>query len=263
MQNKINKYLAGDLEGSELEQFEARLTQDSHLKAEVNRKEQLLEDSIREGVQYYHELESMIRDIHEKAQKEKANEPKEATIRQLPPKRNPRKWWVATAAAIALLIVSYFLLMKNQQPNQEQIIAQWENTVPIELPWISAGNSNQLEQLKANAETAFAAKQYSTAKNVFNQILQDTLIEKARLGKALCDFYLENYEAAIQDFEDLEASPVTFKTQATWLKGMTYLKQGNITTCITTLETLVNNKEASKKERENAQKLLQQLYALE
>lgn len=264
MKEKINQYLAGDLEGKELEQFEAILASDSQLQAEVDRKDKLLEDSIRESVQRY-ELENMMWAIHEKVQKEKANERKEASAPPQKPKRNLIKWGIAAIVVIILLLLAYFLAPKASPPpsNPEQIYAQWENTIPTEFTLTNMGGANSLEQKKADAEAAFNQKDYSEAKTIFNQILQDTLIEQIIFGKGLCELHLGNYEAAIQDFEKIEASNVVFKTQAIWFKGLAYLKNGETDACRAVMENLVNNNSASPKEKENAQKLLEQLRQLE
>lgn len=265
MKEKIKQYLLGDLEGEALKAFEEQLSQDHQLKADVQQKETLLEKHIQEGVEHFSELQEMILNIHKEAQKEEKNKEKETPIRTLKPKIGIKKW-LAVAATIAFFVIGYLLYNPSSTP--EQLIAQWNHTIPTELPLTTMGAADDIEQLEAEAEQFFLNKDYEKTKQLCNQILAINPAQTTALfARGVCELHLKNYEAAIQDFETIEATKVVFKTQATWLKGISYLKKGDVFNCKKIMQELANNenaseKNASVKEIQDAKKLLKQIQKM-
>ncbi len=131
---QIEKYLRGDLGGSELNAFEQKLKTNAQLAKETSEMETLVR-----SVRYAGEkdLEQTIQSVQSKLKAEGFFDNSEAVVKPLVSKsRNIQKWWAVAATILILVSASVFIIQKNALPDTQYALEIFENEQPAEIDFM-------------------------------------------------------------------------------------------------------------------------------
>lgn len=235
----INGYFEGSLSQDQLEELERLLKTDIEFTSEFEFQKELQTSLKKEARQEIKALFSKLKEEETKV---------EAKVFQLQP-------WLA-AAAIALLVGfgSWFLFFNAPDLNTDDLyaanFAPYANVIqPIE-------RSNQLEDLKTRAFTAYENEEYPNALELFKEL-------NTKQNDAYIDFYtamvlmqLNKQKEAIPLLEGYINKQGELKDRANWYLALAHLKMGDKSNSKEQLKILVSKKGFK---TDKAKKLLKQL----
>ncbi len=244
-EERIDKYLKGELNEKEQKDFEKQLSEDNQLLEEV----QFHEFTV-EGVKDVFRTEMLMH--FDDLEKQIANTPK--TVSK--PKGNIRRLVISVLAIAASILLIIFVWM-DRGVNTEQLFADNYSTYPNYVSNVERSNP-QVENLYATAFQQYEKGEYPRAIQDFEAILvidkEDTVVE-FYLGLA----YLENKELdkALEHLNIAKkATTHRFSDPALWYAALTQLQLNKVAAAKSDLENLIN-KEGSYQQK--AQELLKQL----
>ncbi len=241
----IEKYLAEEMQGEELHDFEKKLLNDSDLKEELNLHQQVAETLKGEKI---HQLRSVLNDIDKKWETPSKQKPAKVinfNFRRI----------LTIAAAIALLITGYQLFTNSNLSSEELYAANFE-TYPMLL------NQRDIDptiNIKAysNAITFYLNGQNQEAIVAFDQLI------KLEPDNNTYEFYKGNLLLAENKSD--EAIPIFQKIingnhpllveQTRWYLALAFLKQNDQENAKALLEEIKPGRYKSKE----AAKILKQL----
>lgn len=235
----INGYIEGSLSESQLEEFEQLLETDTEFKSAFEFEKELkfaLKKNERK------EIKELFSSLNKREEK---NRGKVISM---------RSWLAAASIALVVGLGTWLFFFNDPNINSEQLylthFTPYENVVhPIE-------RSNQLQDLKTRAFTAYEDRDYDLALALFKE-----------LHVKQNDSYIEFYEAIVlmQLNQHAEAIPLLrtyienngeLKDRAHWYLALSYLKMEKIEACGSELRKLVALKSFK---FEDAQKILETL----
>lgn len=240
----FEKYLNNDLSDSEKTEFEKRISDDkefaetfetykeiySGLEAKENRAEG--EEALRQN------LQAISDDFFENRSKG------EKVTKVIPMKR-----WVQLAAASVIIIlgVTFFFNRDHSTPSY----AQYAKYEPLAL-----AERGTEDSLKVLSERYFNDKQYESASNVLEELLQkEPANTQAKLYLGIAFTETDQFDQAEKLFKEIQTGGSIFASKATWYLALTYLKQDRTEACKSSLMEIPESAE----EYDQAQKLLGKL----
>ncbi len=211
----IEKYFAEEMQGEELENFEAQLQTDAELKEELTLHRQLAETLKGEKV---HELRSVLNEVDknwEAPSKKDSTKVVKFNFRRI----------LTIAAAVALLVIGYQWLT-NSDLSPEELYASNFETYPMLLNQRSAEESTANSITYNNAITFYNKKEFTQAEAAFEKLLQD------QPDNVSFQFYQANIFLASQNATDaipifqkiLDGNNPLFEEQARWYLSLAYLQ---------------------------------------
>ena len=211
----IEKYLADEMQGKELDNFEKKLSADSDLQEELNLHRQVAETLKGEKI---HDLRNVLQVVD----KDWKVETKENTTKIIP--FNFRRL-LTIAAAIALLIVGYQLFTNNNLSSEELYTTNFE-TYPMLLNQRSADENGSDLEIYNNAITFYAKGQNTEALAAFEKLIQ------TQPENITYQFYQSNLllaekksTTAIPIFQKiLDGNYPLFEEQARWYLALGFLQ---------------------------------------
>jgi len=223
--NQIDKYLDGELEGKELEQFEEALKNDPKLAARVKLHRRLPEAIMEKDIV---ELEDSLKAIFE--------ESKEQVIESPKPKIFPLRRILAIAASVVILVVAGWLIYQNNQiQTPEQLFADYmsppSTIAPAQFRSSDPSDKNQIEQeIKKAWEQAdqFYGQQNTAEALKKLQIIQE-LDPEFEVQSRSAYFYalglvqLQNNtpQEALKAFDQIDSND--YKESVQWYRALTLL----------------------------------------
>jgi hypothetical protein len=212
----IEKYIRGELSGSELSQFILELEQNKQLADAVKLQREMIEflkDS--KGI----EFRSMLDDIHKKLIENK----KGKIVRLF-----TSNWQYAAAAVILLLTLSAVLFFTLRPSKSERLYAQYFKT--YDASGIVRGNmpgSNDKEFQKGI--DAYMSGDYKTSYTLLNELgktscLSDSRYAEVNFFTGVSAMHNENFDDAILSFEKvLKNKESLYVEPAQWYQALSYL----------------------------------------
>ncbi|MFK7770510.1 MAG: tetratricopeptide repeat protein [Saprospiraceae bacterium] len=211
----IEKYLAEEMQGMELEKFEAQLQTDAELKEELNLHRQVTETLKGEKV---HQLRSVLNDVDKNWETPSKKEPAKVV------NFNFRRI-LTIAAAFALLVIGYQWFTNSDLSSEELYAANFE-TYPMLLNQRSAEENNASSVTYNNAITFYNKKDFTQAEAAFAKLLQDQP-DNVSFQFYQANIFLSSQNAAnaIPIFQKIidDNNPL-FEEQARWYLSLAYLQ---------------------------------------
>jgi tetratricopeptide repeat protein len=239
--NLIEKYLSGELSGSELEDFESQLKIDASLQEELDLHLQVAETL--KGDQVHH-FRTVLKKVDQDWQSPGSK--KNAKVFSLSIRR------IAAFAAVAMvLIIAFQVFGPKTNLSNEALFA--DNFEPYKMILNQrSGASDPLTDSMNAAVGAYERKEFETASRLFQGLEEKTPDNGAyRLYIANAELSLGNTEIAIKLLEQLvkDASPL-FIEQSRWYLALAYLQKGDMDSTKKELQQIksgaFNYKEAQK-----------------
>jgi tetratricopeptide (TPR) repeat protein len=211
----IEKYLAEEMQGEELKNFEAQLQTDDKLKEELGLHRQVAETLKGEKV---HELRNVLNDIDENwnvSTKKDSAKIVKFNFRRI----------LTIAAAVALLVIGYQWLTNSNLPSEELYASNFE-TYPMLLNQRSAEENNASPVTYNNAITFYNKKEFTQAEAAFSKLLQDQPDNVSfQFYQANILLASQNAAAAIPIFQKIiDGNNPLFEEQARWYLSLAYLQ---------------------------------------
>ncbi|MEM6698220.1 MAG: tetratricopeptide repeat protein [Bacteroidota bacterium] len=237
----IEKYLAEEMRGEELENFEAQLQVDEALRDELELHQQISETLKGEKV---HELRSVLKEVNQNW--EDGSKKESARVIQFNLKRI-----LTIAAAVVLLFFAYQFLMPSNLSSQEIYATHFE-PYPMLLNQRSIDQKTDDQATYNNAISFYTKQQYPEALTAFEKLLA------TQPDNITYQFYQANIlladnkaEQAIPVFQKiLDGDHPNFEEQARWYLAMAHLQREDLKNAKALLEKIeagqYKSKEATK-----------------
>ena len=258
---KIEAYLGGDMTPEEQRQFEEMMAQNPELQKEVrlaNEVNHHLNDSTWMGADAAkndptkQEIENYIKSDEAIALKSKLRQAG-ANYKKTGSNSSSIKYIIGAVAAI-LIIALISNVLWNRSPNHDTLYAEFY--VESDLPsLVKRGSENEL---LTKAVSLFQSNEYEQAIQFFEQYEKEIQGTDPSVYIYTGFSYLENgnIDEAIQNFDKLLESNSIDKSKALWYKSLAYLKADRIEECKAILSQII---EDSLFNAQKAKKLLDEL----
>lgn len=248
---QIEDYLNGELAGIALAEFEAQLSADPALHAEVE-----LHRDIDIALMDDNKIPFMqtMRNIHEKQVKT----PVEEAVPQQMPRRRILRFAIAAAAAILLAIFTLPILFPA--PDAMQLSENTIGNAPTFDVWRS--ETEVVEPMEKRLIAVYQKiehKQYTDAIPELTEIYAATDRNEAALGLGYCHLQVKNYDEAIQIFEKMQTENPIMSDTVAWYLAHSRLRKGDIQESKHILQKIILNNNVTVKRREQAENLLNSL----
>ncbi len=210
----IEKYLNGELNEEEVNDFKLRLKEDATFSEEYTLQKSM--NIFLEKDRNQPSLEAKLESLGKGFFEEEKNETEDKVI-PISRNKNRNRWLIgliATAAVAALLV--FFNPFQ-----QDDLYNQYASHQPISLTEKSEGSD-----AGTNAESAFNQKNYALAYENITTYLQENPEDlKAELALGISALETGKMEEAISIFEKINAGNSALKNYGTWYLALSYLKQ--------------------------------------
>ncbi len=241
----IEQYLAGELQGAELHQFEQALRDDPALAAET----QLLKDMqliLQRSVQDEAAEKMLQQSLHNKGK----TWFKPAPVKMI--KMRVYRWYLRAAAAAAVFFFTIRLLFSGN-PSTAKILAEYDQPGAMDI-----GNTRgkaSVDTLLNKAAKYYTDKEYGKALPLIDSVLADTVTTDMQLYRGICLFETGNYEGALSVFGSIINNNGGSVSEARFWQALVFVKQENRKAAVEVLRTLLKNDAKHK----NAKNLLDDL----
>jgi len=138
-------------------------------------------------------------------------------------------------AASIVLLLGYFLFFGNSQTT-ENLYAEYKNW--SDLPSLTYRADDDGDRLSKGQE-AFKNKQYKEASTIFRNYLKNNTNPQVTTYLGITHIELEQYDLALKTFDDLLKEQSLDSSKGYWYKTLVYLKLGNKTKALETLNLLL------------------------
>ncbi len=231
-QEIIDQYLNKKLRGEQLEAFESRLNSDADFKKEIELQAYIHRGANKLGED---EMRSKLKKIRREVLKSDEKRSTETKVVPLARKKKIRsilRW--STAAAIALAVGALiYMLTTYQNMSNVDLYASYYQPYAEEITVRDAGAVTQISQ----AIQLYKDKKYQEALPVFKQLLiAEPDNAELQLVIGICQLELDNFDKASQTFSSV-TNPL-YKDQAQWYLAMTFLKQSDLGSASTILDSI-------------------------
>lgn len=215
----ILKYFEGQLSDDEQLEFDALLHRDAAFQKEVTFQKNLKKAI---AMEERNALKSRLQSY----------EP-ESTTRN----RKPKYWMVAV---VFLLFFGGLAWFQFQDPDHDNLFAAYYQTYPNTVAPTVRGRED--ESLKSQAFYSYDNSNYEESVKQFSLLYQQEQADYALFYKALSLIELQQFEASLTVFNELELSgDSTFYPFVKWYKALVHLKLGQETQALALLQTLANS----------------------
>lgn len=213
----IEDYLAGELKGESLAEFENRLKTDSDFARQV---------------ELHRNLEAAFRDPRERELADHLKKANQNFNHQndkkkiIPFWKNPRVWAVA-AAAVILVLVWVYPFQENRIKDAQILYAEYHQVYPA--PEGLRSENNDLDSVLSEGYKKYNAGEYESAFSIFSTLLTENPNHtQAQFYAGLSQFELRQPGKAISYFQaTIDNSNSPYISQAKWYMALAYLKQDN------------------------------------
>jgi len=243
----IDSYLKGELNGDVLKDFQRQLEASPELSQEVQLHRELYSHFNDESPDYQidnnkkKELEAYIESEKVKAFEAKlkvAKQNAEPNVSRQPAKIRSMRWIYAAAASILLLIGGYFLVNQNTTLQPHNLYVQ---VVHEKLSTTEMGTTEATLQ---TIEKHFNQENYAEVLNLLPDFLDnlpktDKNYYDLLRTKGIAELETNQYEKALQTFNNLANSDALIAPQGEWYIVLSYLKKGDTLKFKTALEEYI------------------------
>ena len=210
---KIEDYIKGKLPEQEKAAFEQQLSVDQVLAEEV-----ALYRDMMQSVSTHADLDekkAVLQQTLDTVGAKYFNAEQKPQARIIPLRRRAL---IAITGVAAAILLALFFWPQGQSALYDQY-AQHPTAA-----WTEMGDASPT--LLQQAEQAYNDKDYAQA----NRLLQDYLVtdpdnQRVLFYKGICALELDNYDAAIEAFDEIHSGSSAFQSNGTWYLALTYLKQ--------------------------------------
>lgn len=243
----IEEYLDGVLEGDALSAFERRLREEPELSAELalykEMNERLIENSEKQTLRK--EWTSIIKESEAASDDvPSTNEPNKETA-----KIRTLSFYLSRLAVAILLGFIIYVIWPKSVSDEQLALNYWEQTVTFDFTSVdrsTALESTYLAKLKA-LYSAYENNDYQNVVELSKTISPRS--EEVQLLEGAAAFYLAQYQNAIGNFNQiLSDATSTSKDEAMWYLALTYLKSGDRSNALSTLNTIITQNSWKAKE---------------
>ncbi|SHI84423.1 tetratricopeptide repeat protein [Aquimarina spongiae] len=243
---KIEAYLGGDMTPEEQKQFEEMMSQNPKLREEVqlaNEVNHHLNDSAWMVIEadkndpVKQELENYVKSDEAIVLKSKLRQVG-ANYKKKRSNSSSIKYIVGAVAAI-LIIALISNVFWNSRPSHDVLYTEFY--IESDLPSIiKRGSENKL---LTEAVALFKSNEYDQAIQLFEQYERETQGTDPSIYIYTGFSYLENgnFDRALQNFDKLLNSDSIDKSKAFWYKSLVYLKSDRIEECKTILSQIIDD----------------------
>lgn len=245
-EHQIESYLAGNLSGDELRQFEKTLAENVELRAEVELARQInLHFSGSTDVsdlpknEYTQKLSAFLKSDEASVLKSKlrkvADENKTSSTEQ----KRPRIYLIA--AVLTVLVITTLGILFLGPDSSQQLYASYYSTEDLPSV-ISRDSENDVLQLGAEA---FQENDFNASLKYFDQYFQtsDEILPSVHIYSGMAYSELGDYKNALVEFDKLINSDALDRSKGLWFKALVQLKMDDRPSAKRTLEELVNSPE--------------------
>ena len=250
---QIEDYLNGEMTKEQTLAFESQINNNAELAKDlgINKKMRLqYSEEEWDFVKDYNnnkkinELEAVLKSKEFQNKKEVIQNAGDLYFNKAKPKkeiRKKRKLPYLAVAALIVLLVGYFTFF-NSNLTTTELYTQHNNWE--ELPsLVSRSETNTV--LLTNGENAFVDKDYKLAEEHFNTYVSNKkeVDVNALLYLGISQLELENYNAALENFQRIIDSNTLDQSKGYWYKALVYLKMNDKGSAIKELNSIVKNSE--------------------
>ncbi|MCD4736449.1 MAG: hypothetical protein K8R53_10420 [Bacteroidales bacterium] len=221
----IEKFLNGELTGSELESFKLLLESDEQLRGEIAIEQKLQEVYAEEEALEFRKKLTEIRGL---------SETKKGIIRLFTGKQKH----LAAASIIILAAIAILLILNQKHTTNQELFAEYFTPYPADTEYRSGDTELTKEE---QALKLYAEGKYREANVIFKDL---PVTDKLKLYHSLSlDGAGQTGEAITQLQEITRNSSGPFAEQARWYLALFYLKEGQTAQCEQLLKIILNNKQ--------------------
>ena len=243
LQDQIDAYLTGRLEGAGKAAFEQRLQEDLALAEEVSKQRDVLH--VLETVEDSKWKARLVK-IHEEHQQNQAKS--DGVIVEV---RKKRQLYIGLSIAAAVFMILCLVFLTQQaRPPAKSLYASFYTPYPLSFTDRGEGN----EALKASASQAYLTEDFTGAIEKFRMLRSREPLPVYDLALAICFLETSVTDSAEILFRSLREDPL-YDEAAQWYWALTLLKQSQVADCRRALESIEEEMEFY----EEAQLLLAQL----
>lgn len=250
---QIQDYLNGELRGTVLTEFEAKLKSDPALSAEVELQRDidlaLMDDSSIPFVQ-------TLNDIHEEQMEKEHKQPTEVTETWFSRRRVLR--YTAAVAVVGLL--AFFALPYLLPSPPTQTAFQLSESSIGETPLLDTQRSGMDENDVTKKVEAINSKiengEYEASIPLLEDLYRQTNDKSDALSLGYCHLQVKKYDKAISVFKEISSENSKVKDMAMWYMAHTYLRKGDKAAATDTLKKLITSSASTLIQKEKAKKLM-------
>lgn len=216
MQNNfetIEKYIDGELKGTELLKFEKLLSTDRDIKRDYNLSLELNNSIMEDDVMALREtMNYMYQD--------------ETIVKRIPTVFTKRKFYYYAAASAALLIATGGLMQRLSGPGMDTSGVYEKYYSPYEVTVTYRSGNTEVDRLLLNALERYEEKDYEHALVLFEEVLESRQNDMAvNLYSGISYMEEEKYQKATKSFNSIISDKDNlFIEQAKWYLAMCYLR---------------------------------------
>ena len=260
-QKLIERYFENDLSGEEMAAFQKRLSVDPGFAKSFQFEKELME-----GIEAFgnEQLRKQLETIHaeetgesEEIEEEEAElstyvnpydpKPKDGKVVNI----SRRIWWLAAAVLVLGLIAR--LLFWDNIPTPQQLYAIYA------VHDFDFTEKSGTAAILAEAESLLKNKKYKEAIPVLENYLSNNPNDgEIQLAKGIAHLEINDFEKAIEIFDEVGKTSPILKNEGIWYKGLAYLKMGDVGKARNTLSGL----EKGAKRYGDAKNLMKRLIEL-
>jgi len=220
--NQIEKYLSGQLQGSELQRFETELLNNSSLKEEVNLHKEIAEAVTEKEVMVFRKsVNSIIKN-----------------------ETTSQRWSYLGIAATILIIISAGIGINTfffKKDSIEQLYTAYYE--PYE-DLISVRSDETLNESISTLMNYYNQQKYGNAISYLDSIeIYDQPLLQLYVGISYLN--VSAFDKAHETFDIISNDENVFNTEANWYNALTYLREGNKGKTIFILSEIANSKKES------------------
>ena len=221
-QELINGYFEGSLSQNQLEEVDYLLSTDVEFASELEFEKEL-------KIALKKEERQNIKSQFSELSKEHAK-PKPKVIKLRP-------WLAAASIALCIGLGTYFLFFYSSNINTAELYAA--NFMPYDNVVQPIERSNQLENLKTQAFTAYENEEYQKALQLFKELNTKQNDNYIDFYSAMVYMQLDKQKLAVSLLKNYIEKQGELKDRATWYLALAYLKLGKLENCKSELEKLI------------------------
>lgn len=247
---RIEDYLDDLLSPADRAAFEAAISADPELAAEVEQVRQARERLARQWTQPTGNT-ALTKTLQTLGQQHFGDTAPPAPTLTVPPSFSSRRWWLVAAAVAAAALIAWLLWPKADAP--ALLYAEYRRFPEAGFTLKGTENTDQALQ---NAARFFNQKNYAAALDAFQQSFATSPAPlEARFFAGLCQLELGKTAEADTTFTTLRDGGSQWAGEAAWYLALTYLRSKDLEKCIATLRQI----QPGQPHADEASRLLSQL----
>lgn len=226
----IDKYLAGELKGEELESFEKELQQNEVLANEVALYK-AIENDLTLNHKHKDDKDTLLANLDVLSKQYFSS----SSAKVISFKKS---WFLAAASIAAILILVFIILPKKEVSNQELFAENINKNIELLSPTIRGKN----DSLQIKSSLLYNNKSYTDAIPFLKKTIEaDSSGIDMQIALSFSYIQTNQYNLALDILNKVSYGNSVYIDKAKWYKALIYLKENKTNECIGLLKQIPNN----------------------